>query len=287
MVNIAATAAMEHNIFTLTGPDRLVVDLIGVKPGDIPEELDVSSKLVSRLRTGWFDKNPNTVRLVFDVKDSVLFSAQPSNDDRELAIEMYVPELGDFLRNKVIAIDPGHGGSEPGTHGSTGIAEKYVNLDVALLTAHLLRQNGARVVLTRSEDIFVGLEERTDIARRAEADIFVSIHMNANPVTSKSGTSTYYRRDDITGLGVSQADNLSLAQQVQNELLKSLGRRNLGVKQANFVVLRTAVMPAVLAEVSFLSNPEEEKLLMTDSYKAKAAEGITKGIVNYFARKGR
>ena len=286
MVNIAATVPMEHNIFTLTGPDRLVVDLIGVKPGDIPEELDVSSKLVSRLRTGWFDKNPNTVRLVFDVKDSILFSAQSINDGRELALEMYVPELGDSLRNKVIAIDPGHGGSEPGTHGSTGIAEKYINLDVALLTAHLLRQNGARVVLTRSEDTFVGLEERTEIARRAGADIFVSIHMNANPVTSKSGTSTYYRRDDITGLGVSQADNLSLARGVQGELLKSLGRRDLGVKQANFVVLRTAVMPAVLAEVSFLSNLEEERLLMTDSYKARAAEGITKGIVNYFARKG-
>ncbi len=286
MVNITATVSMEHNIFTLTGPDRLVVDLIGVKPGDIPEELDVSSKLVSRLRTGWFDKNPNTVRLVFDVKDSILFSAQSINDGRELALEMYVPELGDSLRNKVIAIDPGHGGSEPGTHGSTGIAEKYINLDVALLTAHLLRQNGARVVLTRSDDTFVGLEERTDIARRAEADIFVSIHMNANPVTSKSGTSTYYRRDDITGLGVSQADNLSLARGVQGELLKSLGRRDLGVKQANFVVLRTAVMPAVLAEVSFLSNLEEERLLMTDSYKARAAEGITKGIVNYFARKG-
>jgi len=287
VIDIAAAAPMEHNIFTLTNPNRVVVDLIGITPGDVPEELDVSSELVSRLRTGWFDKNPNTVRLVFDVNDSVMFSAQSSNGDKELTLEMYVPRLGDFLRNRVIAIDPGHGGSEPGSHGPSGIPEKEINLDVGILTAHLLEQNGARVVLTRSTDRYVGLEERTDIARKAGAEIFVSIHMNGNPISSKSGTSTYYRRDDVNGLGVSQADNRLLARHIQSQLVSSLGRLDLGVKQANFVVLRTAAMPAVLAEVSFLTNPQEEQLLMKDSYRAQAAEAITKGIANYFAEKAK
>jgi len=284
VVNIKATAPVEHNIFTLTGPDRLVVDLKGVKPGDIPEEMDVSSKLVSRLRTGWFSKNPDIVRLVFDVKDAVMFSAKLDHNGKELTLEMYVPQLGDFLKGKIICIDPGHGGHDPGAKGPTGLEEKDVNLDIALLTAHLLRQNGARVVLTRTSDTFVGLEERTVIAQRAGAELFVSIHNNGNPSPSKHGTSTYYRRDNVSGMGVSQEDNRMLARQIQSELLRSLGRHNLGVKQANFVVLCMATMPAVLVEVSFITNPEEEQLLKQDSYKAKAAEAITRGIANYLAR---
>lgn len=285
VVTITATARMEHNIFTLTNPDRLVVDLIGIKPGDIPKEIEVSSKLVSQLRTGWFNKDPDTVRLVFDVKDAVMFTAKSGAGGKELTVEIYIPRMGDFLKDKVIAIDPGHGGHEPGAGGPTGLKEKDVNLDIALLTADLLRQNGANVVLTRSGDTFVSLEERPLIAARAGADLFISIHNNANPSSSKHGTSTYYRRDNISGTGVSQADNRLLAETIQSELLRSLGRHNLGVKQANFVVLRAATMPAVLLEISFVTNPQEEQLLKQDSYKAKAAEAITRGISNYFAHK--
>lgn len=285
LVTLTATAAMEHNIFTLTAPNRLVVDIKGVKPGQIPEEIDVDSKLVSRIRSGWLSKEPDVARLVFDVKDAVLFNTNQSDSGKQLALDIYLPELNECLAGKVVAIDPGHGGHDPGAKGPSGLVEKDVNLEVALLAAHLLEQKGARVVLTRSSDKFVGLEERTGIAQRAGADIFVSIHMNANHSSYKQGTSTYYRRDNVTGFGVSQSDNRLLASRLQSSLVSALGRRDLGVQQANFVVLRTAVIPAVLLEVCFISNPAEEKLLRDEGFKAKIAEAIVKGIGNYFARK--
>lgn len=284
---ITTTGPMENDIFTLTGPDQVVVDLKGVKPGDLPEEVDVDNDLVRRLRTGKFSEDPSIVRLVFDVKKPVMFNATESikNDGMELKLELYSPDLGTHLKGKTIAIDPGHGGSDPGAIGPTGLKEKDVNIDVGLLTAHLLTQSGADVVLTRTTDTYVDLYERTRIAGAAGADVFVSIHMNAHPSEGIDGTSTFYRRDNVSGPGVSQEDNRMLARHVHSQLLQYLNRRDAGIHQANFVVLRTAAMPAVLVEASFISNSEEEKLLRKDSYRAKIAEAITRGIANYFAQK--
>jgi len=287
VATVNTDGSLEHHIFTLTNPDRLVVDLKGVKPGDLAEEINVNSELVKRIRTSKFSENPNIVRLVFDVKEPVMFTATKSKnkDGAQLTLKLYVPNLGTHLKGKTIAIDPGHGGSDPGAIGSSGLKEKDVNINVGLLTANLLRQNGAEVVLTRSTDAYVDLYQRTEIAAKGGADVFVSIHMNAHPKRGYSGTSTYYRRDNISVLGVSQADNRLLAQQVHSQLMQSLNRRDVGIKQANFVVLRTAAMPAVLVEASFISNLEEEKLLSTDSYRAKIAEAIAKGLAHYFAKK--
>lgn len=282
VVKVTATGAMGHEIFTLSDPNRVVADLKGVKPGDLPSKIDVSGKLVKEIRTSKYSEDPDVVRLVFDIKEPVMFTASKSKDE-QLTMEIYTPELGKHVKNKVIVIDPGHGGKDPGAEGPTGLKEKTVNMDVSLLAAHLLRQSGARVVLTRSSDTYVGLERRTEIADSVNADIFVSIHMNAHPKSFKAGTSTYYRRDDISGLGVSQEDNRVLTQQLQAQLLQSLGRRNIGMKQANFVVLRTAKMPSALVEASFISNPEEEDLLKQDSYRAQIAEAAARGIAGYFA----
>ncbi|MCF8011428.1 MAG: N-acetylmuramoyl-L-alanine amidase [Clostridiales bacterium] len=282
---INTTGPAVHDIFTLSDPARVVVDLKGVEPGDKSySEIDVNNNLVKKIRTSKYSENPDITRLVFDVKKPVIFdtAVRDKNGGEELTLELYVPELGDQLEGKVIALDPGHGGYDNGATGCTGLKEKEVNLDVALLAAHLLRQNGAEVILTRNSDKFVGLKERTQIAQKAGADIFISIHMNANPSSSTSGTSTYYRRDNISGLGVSQQDNRALAQQVQSQLLLLLNRQNVGIKQANFVVLRTAAMPSILVEGSFLSNPAEENLMKTDSYRAKIAEAAARGAANYF-----
>lgn len=287
VTTITSSGAMVHDIFTLTAPSRVVVDLKGVQPGELPGEIEVESNLVKKIRTGLFSENPSTVRLVFDVNKPVMFNATKGDNGKgtELTLKLYVPDLGTSLKGKVIAIDPGHGGSDPGAVGPTGLKEKDVNMDVGLLTANLLRQNGAQVVMTRTTDTYVDLYQRTKIAGNAGAGVFVSIHMNAHPDASTAGTSTYYRRDDVPGLGVSQQDNRMLAQQIQSQLVQYLNRRNIGLKQANFVVLRTAAMPAVLVEASFISNPEEEALLRKDTYRAKIAEAIAKGIAYYFAQK--
>lgn len=280
------TGSVECKVFTLTAPDRVVVDLYGVEPGDVPENINVNGDLVSKVRIGHHSKNPSIVRLVFDVRQAVMFdlAEQKKKNGSELTLELFIPDLDTILRGKVIAIDPGHGGSEPGAVGATGLIEKDVNLAISRLASDLLRQNGARVVLTRSSDVNVGLYERTAVAAQAGADIFVSIHINASTNRSAGGISTYYRLHGDPG--VSQADNLLLAQKVQAQLVKILGRRNIGVLQDNFAVLRSASMPAILVESLFISNPEEENLLKQDFYRAQIAEAVAKGIADYFMCKG-
>ncbi|MBE0448249.1 MAG: N-acetylmuramoyl-L-alanine amidase, partial [Actinobacteria bacterium] len=179
----------------------------------------------------------------------------------------------------IIAIDPGHGGSQPGAVAkSNGLKEKDVNLAVALKLQKLLKAAGFEVVMTRSTDIYVGLSERAKIANDAEADIFVSIHHNSNVDSGPVGTSVYYHP--------SSQDGALLAKSIQEELVKvcwdnALGKDR-GIRSADFVVLRETIMPAVLCEAAFLSNPEEAALLATDGFRQKEAQGIFNGILKYF-----
>ncbi|AGL01613.1 SH3 domain-containing protein [Desulfoscipio gibsoniae] len=284
LVSIKAAGELNYDMFLLTNPQRLVIDLKNTNIGDLPENVTVNTEAVAQMRTGLFGTDPPAVRVVLDLKKAVVSVDKLSSDRQQLDLDIYVPELGEFLQGRVIAIDPGHGGSDPGAIGPTGLQEKDVNLDISLKLAQLLNENGARVVLTRSDDRFVDLYERTAIAQREGAEVFLSIHSNANASRDKNGTSTYYRRD--TGEfppGIDQADNRRLAGAVQSELLRTLGRRSLGVLQSNFVVLRTSTVPAVLAEVAFISNPEEEQMLRQETVRAKVAEALALALNNYFA----
>ncbi|MFA7468040.1 MAG: N-acetylmuramoyl-L-alanine amidase [Desulfotomaculaceae bacterium] len=283
-VELKAQGPLSYDMFMLTGPERLVVDLKNVNVTDLPEKIEVNSEAVSRLRTGWMSQDPPVMRLVFDLKGTVANLDKLSDDRTQLNLDIFIPQPGSFLNGRVIALDAGHGGSDPGATGPTGLKEKEVNLDIALRLQKILTEHGAKVVMTRTSDSFVDLYERTAIAERNRAEVFLSIHSNANPSHDKNGTSTYYRRD--TGElapGVSQADNRRLASLVQSELLRTLGRRSLGVLQSNFVVLRTSPVPAALVEVAFLSNYEEEQMLRQDAVRQKVAESLAQSLNSYFA----
>ncbi|KAF1085402.1 N-acetylmuramoyl-L-alanine amidase AmiC precursor [Sporotomaculum syntrophicum] len=286
LITIKAAGELNYNMFMLGNPQRLVIDLKNTNIGDLPEESMINTQAVTRMRTGLLeDEKTPVVRVVFDLNDVVVSVDKLSDDRRQLDLDIYVPELGEFLRGRIIAIDPGHGGRDPGAIGPTGLQEKDVTLDIATKLAQLLIENGARVVMTRDSDEFVDLYERTDIAKQEGAEVFLSIHINANVSRDFNGTSTYYRRDSGEfPAGVDQADNQRLAGLVQSELVKTLGRRSLGVLQANFVVLRTSPVPAVLAEVAFISNYEEEKLLRQESTRVKVAEALTLALNNYFGQ---
>ena len=283
-VQLKAQGPLSYDMFMLTGPERLVLDLKNVDPTDLPEKIEVGSEAVSQLRTGWLTQEPPVMRLVFDLKGTVANLDKLSDDRTQLNLDIFIPKPGSFLNGRVIAIDAGHGGSDPGATGPTGLREKDVTLDLALRLQKILTEHGAKVVMTRSNDSFVDLYERTAIAERNGAEVFLSIHINANPSRDKNGTSTYYRRDtgDLAP-GVNQADNRKLASLVQSELLRTLGRRSLGVLQSNFVVLRTSPVPAALAEVAFVSNYEEEQMLRQDTVRQKVAESLAQSLNNYFA----
>ncbi|MCI0469747.1 MAG: N-acetylmuramoyl-L-alanine amidase, partial [Nitrospirae bacterium] len=228
--------------------------------------------------------------------------------------------LPETLRKRIV-IDAGHGGHDPGAVGPSGAYEKDVVLDIALRTRDVIKRRYPfyEVILTRDKDIFIPLEERAAIANKNRADLFVSIHANASPNRNAKGIETYLLNwtDDEESLKVAARENaisVKKMKQVQSELgliLASLERENkrddsvklagyvqnsimsriqqiypsardLGVKQALFYVLLGAKMPSILAEVSFISNPSEEKLLSNNAYRLKLAESIAAGIRSYF-----
>ncbi len=187
-----------------------------------------------------------------------------------------------ILRGKVIAVDPGHGGTNPGAVGN-GTEETDNNLAVALKLRQKLVQAGAKVVLTRSEDRTVApvgsslgeeLQARLDIAEANHADIFVSIHSNSNPDPSIAGAMTFYPSGKAN----------ELAQEVQNSIIRHTDAIDKGTSPATFYVLRNSTIPSILIEMGFVSNPREASLLQEDSYRNKLAEGTFDGIVRYFSK---
>lgn len=274
---------VSYNSFTLSNPDRLVLDLEGVAPGKLSETTNISTKTVSKVRTGHYQKNPDVTRLVFELKSGALYEVSLSSNKKTINVDTYIPNLDDAYKNRVIVLDPGHGGPDPGAIGANGTQEKNVTLDIAKRVNKLLKAQGADVIMARGSDTDVSLSARTDIANKNKADIFVSIHINAHTDRSIGGTTTYIYNGS-SGTARIQESN-KLASSIQTELVKSLGLRDIGVKSANFAVVRTSNMPAVLIELAFISNKNEEKLLNTDSFKNKSAEAIVKGIGYYFMQK--
>jgi N-acetylmuramoyl-L-alanine amidase len=220
------------------------------------------------------------------------------------------------LKISRIVIDAGHGGHDTGTIGPTGLMEKDLCLDVALRLGKIIQQRlpGAEVVFTRADDTFIPLEERTNIANQAKADLFISIHANSSRDHAARGIETYYlnlkgsaeamevaaRENASSQEGVHELQDLvrriartekideskEFAEDIQDSLAKRVEKsgksiRNRGVRKAPFVVLIGADMPSILTEISFLSNPADEKLLKQPEQRQKMAEGLYQGVASY------
>jgi N-acetylmuramoyl-L-alanine amidase len=237
-------------------------------------------------------------------------AAAPPTADGETSL---VRALG--LKIGRIVIDAGHGGHDSGTLGAGGIEEKDVVLDVALRLGKLLHDRlGAEVVYTRDDDTFVPLETRTAIANKAQADLFISVHANSSSDASVKGVEVYYlnftsdpeamrvagRENAVSTESVHELSDLvkkialkdkideskELAADVDASLYAGLHRgnpalRNRGVKKAPFVVLIGANMPSILAEISFVTNPETAEKLETPEYRERVAESLYRGIAVY------
>jgi N-acetylmuramoyl-L-alanine amidase len=223
---------------------------------------------------------------------------------------------------KRIVVDAGHGGLDPGAIGPSGVREKDVTLAISNRLAQRLRQAGFDVVMTRADDRYVALEERTAIANARRGDLFVSIHANANPRRSLAGVETWVLNvaDDryanrlaarengvdpdqesaaldarriLTDLDARSATDASrrLAQQVQREITGAVREKvgevqDLGVKSALFYVLVGARMPAVLVETAFISNRREEQRLASAKYQDEVAGAVARAVVGFAAQQG-
>lgn len=275
---------IKYSVNSLPGPDRLIIDLSGLQPGGVPGDISFSSPLASGVRVGWFGKNPDVTRVVVDLKSPAKYEKQLSSDGSRLRIVLS-PRTGRSLAGVKIVLDPGHGGADPGASGPSGLKEKDVNLDISLRVAQYLKKQGAVVTLTRTVDTAVELLERPNFTVRSGSDLFVCIHSNANPNPTAGGTSTYFLRDPEQGNDQAKYEGMFLARALQSALTGNLGRRNIGVLQANYAVLTRSKVPAALVEVAFLTNPEEEKLLGDSGFRDRAASAIARGIADYLAGK--
>ncbi|MFZ5648050.1 MAG: SH3 domain-containing protein [Bacillota bacterium] len=275
---------MKYSVTTALNPDRIVVDISDFEPGSAPEKINFKSSLIDGVRVGLNSRTPAVTRVVVDLGRVVKYEKSLSSDGTQLKLKI-MPRTEKSLKGAKIVLDPGHGGSDPGAIGPSGLKEKTVNLDIAQKAAQILRNQGATVLMTRTTDTYVDLYSRPQMAEKMGADLFVSIHNNASTSTKAAGTSTYYRRSDDNGMDLVRLEGVYLSRTIQKNLMGTLKRSDLGVLQADFVVIAKSKVPAALAEIAFISNPEEEKLLAGESFRMKAATAIAQGIADYLKLK--
>jgi N-acetylmuramoyl-L-alanine amidase len=322
--------SVEHSIFTLRGPDRLVIDLkssrLGKELTSMPRgagavrsirsavrangQLRVVLDLNSAVRSRTFTAGPNATygdRLVIDL--------QPSGNLAPVkrASESYRPG-----RDIVIAIDAGHGGHDPGSIGPRKTREKDVALQISReLAKRINAEPGMKAVLIRDKDVYIDHRERTAIARRHKADLFVSVHADSVADRRARGASVYALslqgasdeaarqlarrenasvggvslddKDDVLAsvlLDLSQNASLSASLDVGNKVAGEMGKiakmHRKTVQQAGFLVLKSPDLPSILVETAFISNPDEEKQLRDRGYQGRLSNSILAGIRDYF-----
>jgi N-acetylmuramoyl-L-alanine amidase len=337
------SAPVKHKAFTLESPGRVVLDVARSSfKGKVA--LPPPDGVITTVRSG---KLPNNgLRLVFEVRGPVSYevsTAPPGADaghrlildiagpaPRAVSVTPAPPAQPvairpahappDSGRDIVVAIDAGHGGVDPGASGKRGTREKDVVLDIArALAARINREPGMKAVLTRDGDYFITLQERTKRARRAKADLFVSIHADAIANPDVSGSSVYVLSDrgatseaarwlaerenaaDLMGgvklddkdpalanvlLDLSQTASIASSMVAAEHVLKGLDRvgevRKPKVQQAGFIVLKSPDIPSMLVETAFISNREDERKLSQPAHRAKLASAIFAGIEQYF-----
>ncbi len=308
--------------FPLREPDRLVIDVTG-ENGRAGENPVVSAGTETKGDSAGVRQTakPEDKTEPKDEKKSEvpqLFAQKPETQDNGGERLTLSRQMG--LKVKTIAIDAGHGGHDPGAIGKGGLKEKTVTLDIAKRLAVLVKGRlGCKVVMTRDKDVFVPLDKRPFIAKARSADLFVSIHVNANRKRKAKGIETYIqglkasdreamataaRENAMSTKSLSELDSdvdrmlkdlkidnkleesLQLAWTVQTSLVDSMATPrkkvvNLGVKRAFFYVLMNTNIPSILAEVGFITNAEEEKLLNKDSYRQAIAEALYQGVKKY------
>ena len=322
-----------HKLFTLHNPERVVVDLNNTRLTSSGLLDNLNNDLLKGVRAGI--RNGHDLRIVLDLNRKAQpssFNLRPSGDQGyRLVVDVKDPHLKHEtskpqkkLRDLVVAIDPGHGGKDPGATGRLGTHEKDVTLQIARKLAKVIdQQPGMKSAMVRSSDRFMHLRDRIKKARDLNADLMVSIHADSFPDKRARGASVYAlsvsgassetarllaekeNNVDVLFGNVDLNDkdemvakvlvDLSLTGTIESSLdvggevireIGSVGRvHKKKVQQAAFAVLKTPNIPAILVETAFISNPKEERKLRSSAHQAKVANAILRGINDYFVRR--
>jgi N-acetylmuramoyl-L-alanine amidase len=331
-VELGLTGAVSASVFTLEHPARVVIDL---KPATLDRRrvrLPAGAGPVKDLRAG--PRAGGALRLVLDVDRRLVPRVLPAEGGgRRLVVELGASEgagaapapasaerVAPPSRDRLVAVDAGHGGVDPGATGRDGTHEKDVTLAIARALAQRINaEPGMRAMLTRSSDTFVALRERVERAREAEADLFVSVHADAIADRNVAGSSVYVlsargasseaakrladrenAADLVGGVSLDDKDpviasvlldlsqsaamsaSMAAAEKVLGEL-NGVGEVRKGrVQQAGFVVLKAPDIPSLLIETAYITNPGEERRLRDAHYQARLADAILAGVRGYF-----
>ncbi|ASQ45081.1 N-acetylmuramoyl-L-alanine amidase [Legionella clemsonensis] len=358
--------AVAHKVFTLTNPNRVVIDFEETDLAVNLNQINLGHQLIRYIRSG--RPNPRTLRLVFEVNQVVMTQTKPlqrSTDQHSFSLNLKtdgqisaannskstdynpVPHYYDppsptsqkgqkiikkavpvkhvpkkTLRDVIVVLDPGHGGKDPGASGPRKTAEKNVTLAIAKRLKQIIdRQPGMKAVLTRNGDYYIELRERLRIARKYNADVFISIHADAFINQQSSGASVFAlsqsgatseaarwlaekenyselggvnlsELDDQSGLvrtvliDLSQTATIGASLHMGERVLRNLDRitrlHNRKVEQARFMVLKSPDIPSILIETGFISNPQEERNLTSPAYQQRLTQAIFEGLKRYF-----
>ncbi|WP_455924684.1 N-acetylmuramoyl-L-alanine amidase [Pseudomonas putida] len=346
---------VEHSLFTLQSPDRLVIDINGATLAG-PLNLPIANTPITAVRSA--QRTPTDLRVVIDLKKAVTpksFALAPNQQyGNRLVVDLFdnaadaappPPEpavattpaipvtpaqpaiklapVPNGKRDIIVAIDAGHGGEDPGASGSRGQHEKDITLSIAReLQRQINGEKGFRAELTRTGDYFIPLRQRTEIARKKGADLFVSIHADAAPSSAAVGASVFAlsergatsetarwladseNRSDLIGgagavslddkdkmlagvlLDLSMTASLSSSLNVGQKVLSNIGRvtplHKARVEQAGFMVLKSPDIPSILVETGFISNAGEAAKLQSSSHQQALARSITSGVRQFF-----
>lgn len=192
-------------------------------------------------------------------------------------------KTGGGIKGKVITLDAGHGGTDPGAVGKNGTKEKTITLSITKKVQAMLEKKGAKVYMTRTTDVDVfgpyagdaeELQARVNVAEKRDSDLFISLHINSSVNKNVGGFTSYYYPKT--------SNDMRIAKAIQKQLTDNFGVDDLGVREANFYVIKRCSMPATLLELCFISNPKEEKLMKSNWFQEKAARLIVSGIAEYF-----
>lgn len=342
------TGQLEYTIFTLPEPYRVVIDLPEVEWRMPATTIPAGRGIVQRLRFGLFQ--PGTSRLVLDVSAPVqvrkTFLLRPTADfSYRLVLDLAAVAPSEFRRQgqptapvkpkppplapgtgakggrPVIVIDPGHGGVDPGTTGVSGVYEKHITLAAAMELKRQLEATGRYVViLTRKRDVFVRLPERIEIARRAKADLFISLHADAIARKKVRGATVYTLSekssdaeaaalaakenrsdiiagmdltsqaydDEVTGIliDLAQRETMNYSAEFASLLIPELGKAGRLLRKthrfAGFRVLKAPDVPSVLVELGYLSNRSDERALRDPARRARLMQAVTRAVNRYF-----
>ena len=279
-IEVYPNGPITFEVSSAKNPERIILDF----PDTIltaPSQIKISDDIISGAKVSQFSFDPPTTRMVISLSERADFRTYLSADSLKASVIVRWPKRVAkktwakkyaVLRDKVIVIDPAHGGIDPGGTGYSGTYEKYATLSLALKIAEVLEEAGATVLLTREKDAKIRRADIVRFANNNKADIFMSLHYNSFKSKYMSGTETYYYTPQ----------SRLFARVIHRNLVRGIKRRNRGIKRVMYYTIHHTTMPAILVEPGYITNPTEEKLAFSPSFQKEVAYDILKGVVEYF-----